>query len=81
MAMNTRANPPAPPRVRVRVDPTRCVRFGYCAEFCPEHFTLDEWGYAWLRKAEATGEQLALLRETARRCPTGAILVDVQEKP
>ena len=69
----------ARPRVTLRVDPTRCVRFGYCAEFCPEHFKLDEWGYAWLQQPNAAGEQLALLRETARRCPTGAILVDVLE--
>lgn len=69
-------------RVRVRVDPIRCTAFGFCAEFCPEMFTLDEWGYAWLHQREAGPEMVATIRETARLCPRGAILVEeVDEAP
>lgn len=63
-------------RLRVRVDPIRCTAFGFCAEFCPEMFTLDEWGYAWLRRPEAGPELAETVRETARLCPRQAILVD-----
>ncbi len=66
----------AKPRVRVRVDPIRCTAFGFCAEFCPEMFTLDEWGYAWLNHSEASAKMVETIRETARLCPRGAILVD-----
>lgn len=63
-------------RVRVRVDPIRCTAFGFCAEFCPEMFTLDEWGYAWLHQREAGPEMVETIYETARLCPRGAILVE-----
>ena len=68
-------------RLRVRVDPIRCTAFGFCAEFCPEHFTLDEWGYAWLKQRDADGRAEAVVRETARLCPTGAILVEEVDAP
>ena len=63
-------------RLRVRVDPIRCTAFGFCAEFCPEMFTLDEWGYAWLHENVAGPEMAETIRETARLCPRGAILVE-----
>ncbi len=63
-------------RLRVRVDPIKCTAFGFCAEFCPEMFTLDEWGYAWLRQSEASSKMAETIRETARLCPRGAILVE-----
>jgi len=66
----------ANPRVRVRVDPIRCTAFGFCAEFCPEMFTLDEWGYAWLKQSDASPKMVETIRETARLCPRRAILVD-----
>lgn len=63
-------------RLRVRVDPIRCTGFGFCAEFCPELFDLDEWGYAWLRQDETSSAAEGLVRETARLCPRKAILVE-----
>ncbi len=63
-------------RLRVRVDPIRCTAFGFCAEFCPEMFDLDEWGYAWLKETEIDGTEAQLVRETARLCPRRAILVE-----
>jgi len=63
-------------RLRVRVDPIRCTAFGFCAEFCPELFALDEWGYAWLKVRDVDGAAERLVRETARLCPRNAIFVD-----
>ena len=63
-------------RLRVRVDPIRCTAFGFCAEFCPEHFALDDWGYAWLQADEVDGAAARLVRETARLCPRRAITVE-----
>jgi len=60
----------------LRVDPIRCTAFGYCAEFGPELFDLDDWGYAWPRRRDIPPELEALARETAKRCPTGAIRVE-----
>lgn len=63
-------------RLRVRVDPIRCTAFGFCAEFCPELFDLDEWGYAWLKERDVDSAAERLVRETARLCPRTAIAVD-----
>ncbi len=63
--------------LRVRVDPIRCTAFGFCAEFCPELFELDEWGYAWLKEGPTAAADDQLIRETARLCPRRAILVEV----
>lgn len=63
-------------RLRVRVDPIRCTAFGFCAEFCPELFTLDEWGYAWLNASEVDSAAERLVHETARLCPRDAISVE-----
>ena len=63
-------------RLRIRVDPIRCTAFGFCAELCPEHFELDEWGYAWLRDRDVDGRTERLVRETARLCPRTAIAID-----
>jgi ferredoxin len=68
-------------RLRVRVDPIRCTAFGFCAEFCPELFDLDDWGYAWLKERDVDGAAARLVRETARRCPRRAILVEEVADP
>lgn len=70
------STPTNKPRLRVRVDPIRCTAFGFCAEFCPEMFDLDEWGYAWLKEGATTDANATLVRETARLCPRRAILVE-----
>ena len=68
--------------VRVRVNPIRCTAFGFCAEFAPELFALDDWGYAWLRDPQATGALAQVAREAARLCPTDAIVIEeVEESP
>jgi ferredoxin len=50
--------------------------FGFCAEFCPELFDLDEWGYAWLKERDAEGAAERLICETTRLCPRKAITID-----
>lgn len=32
--------------MRIKLDRTRCEGFGICAKYAPEHFPLDDWGYA-----------------------------------
>ncbi len=71
---------PTNKRLRVRVDPIRCTAFGFCAEFCPEMFTLDEWGYAWLRQNDVDPRLVETIYETARLCPRRAILVEEVEQ-
>ena len=66
--------------LRVRVDPIKCTAFGFCAEFLPEVFELDDWGYAWIQRPEIPASLAAEAYETARRCPTGAILVQPVEE-
>ncbi len=67
--------------LRVRVDPIKCTAFGFCAEFLPEVFELDDWGYAWIQRPEIPASLTEEAFETARKCPTGAILVEMVEEP
>ena len=66
----------SPPAGRLRVNPIRCTAFGFCAEYAPELFALDEWGYAWPHGREISADLEALAREAAALCPTRAILVE-----
>ncbi|TQS47003.1 ferredoxin [Cryptosporangium phraense] len=34
--------------MRIKLDRTICDGFGICAERAPDHFSLDDWGYASL---------------------------------
>jgi ferredoxin len=34
--------------MKIRLDRTLCDGFGLCAKHAPEHFSLDDWGYASL---------------------------------
>jgi ferredoxin len=63
-------------RVRVRINPIRCVAFGYCAEFCPEVFALDDWGYAAIVRNDVSDDLLEILTQTANLCPTEAISIE-----
>lgn len=68
-------------QLRVRIDPIRCAAFGFCAEYAPELFDLDDWGYAWLRESgqEVPPELENLARDAARLCPRRAILLETVE--
>jgi ferredoxin len=66
----------SPTAARLRVNPIRCTAFGFCAEYAPELFALDEWGYAWPHGREIPADLETLAREAAALCPTRAILVE-----
>jgi len=66
--------------LRIRVNPIKCTAFGFCGEFLPEVFELDDWGYAWLQRSDVPMALEEAVYETARRCPTGAITVEVIEE-
>ncbi|WP_459545499.1 ferredoxin [Nocardia sp. X0981] len=34
--------------MKIKLDRTLCAGFGICAAHAPEHFPLDDWGYASL---------------------------------
>lgn len=59
--------------MRLRVDPTACEAFGYCAELLPERITLDEWGYPLLNGAPLGEELLAAAQAAAKACPRRAL--------
>jgi ferredoxin len=67
--------------LRVRVNPIKCTAFGFCTEYLPEVFDLDDWGYAWLRRTEVPMSLKDAVYETAKCCPTGAITVEVVDEP
>ena len=60
--------------MRVRLDRTVCDGFGICGRHAPDHFTLDDWGYASLtsnaRLPEAAREQIT---RAVLDCPAHAI--------
>ena len=65
----------------LRVNPILCEAFGFCAEYAPELFALDEWGYAWPHQRDVPGAQEPLAEEAARLCPTRAIILAAGPTP
>lgn len=59
----------------LRINPIRCTAFGFCAEYAPELFQIDDWGYGWLHQNEVTADQLELAQKAADLCPKRAILL------
>ncbi len=67
--------------LRVRVDPIKCTAFGFCGEFLPEVFDLDDWGYAWVQRPDVPVTLAEAAYHTAKACPTGAIIVEMVDEP
>jgi sulfoxide reductase heme-binding subunit YedZ len=61
-------------QVMVNVDPTRCVRFGFCEHEAPEIFQLRGDGRLTYRPAVPAG-QLEQVIQAARVCPARAIVL------
>ena len=61
-------------QVMVNVDPTRCVRFGFCEHEAPEIFQLRGDGRLTYRPAIPAG-QLQSVVQAARVCPARAIML------
>jgi ferredoxin len=61
--------------VKIKLDRTRCDGFGICAKWAPDHFSLDDWGYASLI---GTGDVQPADSDDVRRalldCPVHAIV-------
>lgn len=68
-------------QTRLRVNPIACTAFGFCAEYAPELFALDEWGYAWPHQPEVPAGLEDLARDAAARCPRRAILLQTSSTP
>ena len=62
---------------RLRVDPTLCTGFGYCAEIVPELISLDDWGYPILSSEPFEKDDLLhLARRAVATCPRLALLLE-----
>ncbi|GAA3384989.1 ferredoxin [Cryptosporangium minutisporangium] len=61
--------------MRIKLDRTLCDGFGVCAKHAPDHFSLDDWGYASLI---GTGAVPPAEEDDVRRalldCPVHAII-------
>jgi ferredoxin len=66
---------------RLRVDPTLCEGYGYCAEIVPELITVDDWGYPIVSRREIeTDDVLKLARRAVATCPRLALLIEESTK-
>lgn len=74
--MNEGASP------RLRVNPTLCDGYGYCAEIVPELITLDDWGFPILSKRSVDSDNLlSLSRRAVATCPRLALLLEESSEP
>lgn len=58
---------------RIDIDRTACRGHGLCAEFLPEHITLDEWGYPLVDGAPVPARTVKRARRAAADCPVLAL--------
>jgi ferredoxin len=64
-------------RRRLRVNPTLCTGYSYCAEIVPELITVDDWGYPIVNGVPIESERvLKLARRAVATCPRLALLVE-----
>lgn len=62
---------------RLRVNPTLCEGYGYCAELVPELITLDDWGFPIVSSHEIEDENLLnLSRRAVATCPRLALILE-----
>lgn len=68
--------------MKIKLDRTRCDGFGVCAKHAPEHFPLDDWGYASLAgdPAIAPQDEPAVTRALLD-CPVHAITTLPEPSP
>jgi ferredoxin len=64
---------------RLRVNPTLCTGYGYCAEIVPELIAVDDWGYPIVnpKPIEADG-LLSLAKRAVATCPRLALVIEEQ---
>lgn len=61
---------------RLRVNPTLCTGFGYCAEIVPELISLDDWGYPVVDGTSVESGTLPHARRAVTACPRLALLLE-----
>ncbi len=62
---------------RLRINPTLCDGYGYCAELVPELITLDDWGFPIVSSREIEDENvLNLARRAVATCPRLALILE-----
>jgi ferredoxin len=62
---------------RLRVNPTLCEGYGYCAEIVPELITVDDWGYPIVDSRPIDEDRLlGLARRAVATCPKLALVVE-----
>jgi ferredoxin len=68
-------------KYRVSVDFIACRGHGMCADFLPDNFSLDEWGYPIVRDETLAPVRLSEAKSAALLCPELALRVEkVKEK-
>ena len=64
-------------RRRLRVNPTLCTGYGYCAEIVPELIGVDDWGYPIVSRQTIEDDRLlGLARRAVATCPRLALVVE-----
>jgi ferredoxin len=62
---------------RLRVNPTLCTGYGYCAEIVPELIGVDDWGYPIVNSRPIEDDDLLKLAKRAvATCPRLALVVE-----
>jgi ferredoxin len=62
---------------KLRVNPTLCTGYGYCAEIVPELISVDDWGYPIVSARPIENEDLlGLARRAVATCPRLALVVE-----
>lgn len=64
---------------RLRVNPTLCTGYGYCAEIVPELIAVDDWGYPIVNPKPIEDEGLhSLAKRAVATCPRLALMIEEQ---
>jgi ferredoxin len=62
--------------VKIVIDQTLCQGHGQCEEVAPALFQVGDDGLAFALKSVQSDEEVALARESIRRCPADAITLE-----
>jgi ferredoxin len=66
----------------VKLDRTRCDGFGICVKHAPQHFSLDDWGYASLiGDGTVAGADRDAVMRALLDCPVHAIAESGERRP
>ena len=68
--------------MRIKLDRTVCDGFGMCAEYAPETFSIDEWGYVSLVPGaqDVAPSDEDDVRRAILDCPVHAIVELIDER-